>query len=100
MNQSRRNFLRLGKLAPLAAFPVIGASAWALVESNRSSRLLEHIQMTKDHVAFQNCSFQIGRDFTLRGNGQLLTGCYFTGMETGIRFETDQPTILQSVKAA
>lgn len=96
MNQSRRSFLKFGSMVPAVALaPLVGTSAWALVESNRASRLLEQIQMTKDGVTFQGCSFEIGKDFILRGNGQTLMSCHISGMTTGIQFHPgDQPTTL------
>lgn len=87
---NRRSFLRFGSMIPaVAAAPLVGTSAWALVESNRASNLLQQIQMTKDYVMFKDCSFQIGKDFILKGNGQTLSSCHITGLEAGITFQPE-----------
>lgn len=94
MNQSRRNFLKLSRVLPLAAVPVLATSGWALIESDRAARVLQQIQMTKDGVYFQGCRFSIGGGFLLHGNGQTLANCIIEHKgDSGVRILAPQPTM-------
>ncbi len=76
MNLSRRSFLKFSWAIPALAAPAIAGSAVAVSESVRASQTLRNIQMSKEGVIFQGCSFQM-KDFVMHGSHQLISWCHF-----------------------